>query len=463
MSKIMLPLFFLTITIISVLFMAYITYLSLQSMPSFLIVIFFFTAILVLLNYLFKKIKKRYLRKIIKISSLVLTVLILFITFSTFKTISFIKNLSGETEYIKTYYVVALKENNYQLEDITKITVYENSDSSKVIEQLKRVISFETITSFDLGEIVDQLTNNQIQAILIEKNIHDLLIEEIETFDQKTIILYQVELTSKIEVMPITVDPTEKPFNVLITGIDSYGDIKRVGRSDVNVVINVNPKTRKIVIISIPRDYYVNIHGEDKLKDKLAHSGIYGTEKTIKTVENLLDIEINYYLKVNFNSIIELVEAIGIITVNSEYHFESGGYRFYKGENQMDGYKALAFLRHRYTLPGGDRGRNLNHQIFINGVIEKATTPAVLMRYNTILHKLENKIIFNMEEEKIIAFIKKELNSKEKWQIVNYGLNGFDASDYTYTSSKSKRYVMIPDQETVEEAKELIIKNKGKD
>ncbi len=451
--------FFLIITTCAVLFMSYIIYLSLQSMPLFLIVIFFFCSLLVILNYLFKKIKKQSLRKCLKISSLVLIVLILFVLFSTLKTINFIKNLNTETSYIKTYYVITLKEKNYRLEDLSEITIYETSDSMTVIRQLKAITNLEVVRKFDLSEVVQNFLDEEIKAIIIEKNIYHLLEEEIEDFTKKTIILHQIEITAKTNINPIIVDPTQDPFNVLITGIDSYGDVKRVGRSDVNVLLSINPKTRKIVVISIPRDYYVNIHGENKLKDKLAHSGIYGVEKTINTIESLLDTRINYYLKVNFTSIIELVDTIGMIKVDSEYYFEAGGYRFYKGDNEMDGYKALAFLRHRYSLPGGDRGRNINHQIFINGVIEKATTPAVLMRYNTILHKLENKIILNMEEEKIVTFIKKELNQHQKWQVENYALNGYDAFDYTYTSSNSKRYVMIPDQNTVDEAQSIIKKN----
>ena len=162
-------------------------------------------------------------------------------------------------------------------------------------------------------------------------------------------------------------DVTEKPFNVYVTGIDTYGSVSTVSRSDVNLIVTVNPKTKQILMTSIPRDCEIELHKNGKM-DKLTHTGIYGVEETISTIEDFLDLDVNYYARTNFSGITNIIDALGGVTVDSDYEFTTrhGNYHIVKGENELDGDKGLCFVRERYNLPSGDydRGRNNFRKIY---------------------------------------------------------------------------------------------------
>ena len=151
---------------------------------------------------------------------------------------------------------------------------------------------------------------------------------------------------------------TKESFNIFISGIDTYGKISSVSRSDVNMVVTVNPKTKQILMTSIPRDYYVTLHGVKGYKDKLTHASLLGIENSVMTVEDLLDIDINYYIKVNFSSVINVVDSLGGVDVYSEYDFTSiDGYHYSKGYNKVNGEEALSFVRERKAFASGDNQR----------------------------------------------------------------------------------------------------------
>mgnify|MGYP000007766483 FL=1 len=159
-----------------------------------------------------------------------------------------------------------------------------------------------------------------------------------------------IKVEIKNEDIGKSVDVTNKPFNVYISGIDTYGSINKVSRSDVNILMSVNPIKKEILLTNIPRDYYVKLH-TFKEYDKITHAGIYGVNESIKTIEDLLDTKINYYIKVNFTSLVDIVDALDGITVNSNYIFVSNdGYSYVKGANVLDGKKALSFARERKSF-----------------------------------------------------------------------------------------------------------------
>ena len=159
-------------------------------------------------------------------------------------------------------------------------------------------------------------------------------------------------------------------FSIYISGIDTSGNISNVSRSDSNTVVTVNTETHQVLLTSIPRDYYVTLHSKNA-KDKLTHSGIYGIAETVNTVEDLLDTDINYYVRVNFTTVIKLVDTLGGIDVNSDYAFTSGEFNFVKGMNHMNGKQALAFSRERHAFKDGDNQRIKNQQKVIEAIINK--------------------------------------------------------------------------------------------
>ena len=224
--------------------------------------------------------------------------------------------------------------------------------------------------------------------------------------------------------------------------------------------MNVNPKTHKILMINIPRDYYVELDGVNK-KDKLTHAGIYGVEMSMKTLEKLLDIEINYYVKVNYNALIKLVDALDGVEVYSKYNFSSYEYhfRFKEGYNHVNGKQALDFVRTRKAFLEGDRQRGENQQAMISAIIKKASSSAILVKYDDILKSVEGNFATNITTDKIMSLVKMQLDSMPNWEIESLSLNGQDSYDYTYTYPSQELYVMIPDQDTILNAQGILKNN----
>ncbi len=193
-------------------------------------------------------------------------------------------------------------------------------------------------------------------------------------------------------------------------------------------------------------------------KDKLTHAGIYGVDMSVKTIEDLLDIDINYYFKVNFSSVETIVNEIGGITAYSKYTFTSyiGNYKFYEGYNQMNGEQALAFARERKSFAEGDIMRGQNQQAVIEGILRKATTSTIITKYSSLLNKLSSKFQTNMPTEKITDLIKYQIASNPEWTITSIHLTGSGSMQYTYSYSSGKLSVVILDEDSIQSAKDKI-------
>ena len=253
------------------------------------------------------------------------------------------------------------------------------------------------------------------------------------------------------------VDVTSKPFNIYISGMDTTGKITEEARSDVNMIITVNPKTHKVLMTSIPRDYLVELQNGEK--DKLTHTGLMGIDETNSDVEDLLGIKINYYVKVNYNTLKDLVNSIGGITINSDKAFISyiGKYRFVEGENQLDGAKALAYARERHAYSDGDNHRVRNQQEVLKAIVKKLTgSTTLLTRYNKILKYLAPTMEMNLTRAEVKALVKFQLGKNPKWKFESNSLEGFDAFSTVYSAGNQQLYVMKPDEESIKKARQKI-------
>ena len=373
-------------------------------------------------------------------------------------TIDFLKKI-GKSDYITlNYELITLNSSNINNISDTKdkrIGIVEDT-KEEVINKLnkKGITKFETFEFYPI--LVDKLENKTLDVILLEESMISIIKEENPDFVQhiKTIDKFSVDLKQKTEKHNINI--TKKPFNIYVSGIDTYGKINSVSRSDVNMIITVNPKTSDILITSIPRDYYVKLHDIND-NDKLTHAGIYGVDESISTIEDLLDIKIDYYVKVNFTSLIKMVDTLNGIEVDSKYEFISqDGYKFYKGKNNMNGKKALSFARERKALPDGDRSRNINHQAVLTALIDKLLMKSNLTKYNDLLKSLKPSIVTNMTNNQITNFVKMQIDKNIKWSIDYNLLDGEDGYEYTYSYSKNKLYVMLPDETSVKTASDKI-------
>lgn len=375
-------------------------------------------------------------------------------------TIIFFNGFSREiVEY--NYKVLVLEDSKYgSNHDLKDKMVYLYADSDKLVDDINRKVKYQVKQSDDFDGIFKDLNNKKIDAILIETGYLDMLLEEDVNFLNGYKIIDKVKIT-KIIKKSKKGDITKKPFNVLITGIDTTGKVTGVARSDVNILVSVNPKTREMLLTSIPRDYYVEIK-PGKTKDKLTHSGIYGVDTTMYAVANLLDTDIDYYIKVNFTSLVDIVDTLGGIEVYSDTNFTSGVYEynekrytFKEGKNKVNGKQALAFARERKSFYDGDRRRNMHQQEVIKGILNKALEPQIIVKYNSLLSTLSDSFVTNMDSDDIKKIIKKQVKNNKKWTVTNSYLTGSDSYQSTY-SYKSKLYVMLPNEDSVKEAQNKI-------
>ena len=261
------------------------------------------------------------------------------------------------------------------------------------------------------------------------------------------------EPDSGIVAEPSKMDQT---FMLYISGVDTRTDeISNSSRSDVNIIIIVDPINHKILTVNTPRDYYLPL-ATFGANDKLTHTGIYGVGESLKTIENLYDIDIDYYARVNFNTLVSLVDIVGGVEVYSEQAFTTNKIDFVQGYNQLDGNKALAFSRARKQFEGGDRVRGQHQQLVIEAIFNKIVGPNTITKINPILDILSKSVRTNMFSSDIRAFIRKQIDDGATWQFEHISVDGAGGSDKTYSGGSQLLYVMYPDLNTVEVAKNKI-------
>ena len=296
------------------------------------------------------------------------------------------------------------------------------------------------------------LLEGKVDAAIYNKAYTSVIAESIENEEYESLVrvLHQYGIETDIE--KETVDVGE-PFNVLISGIDVYGDISQTSRSDVNIIVTVNPKTKKILLTSTPRDYYVPIPGvSDGVRDKLTHAGIYGVDASMRTLEELYGVDITYFVRVNFDTLIKLVDAMDGLDVYVEYPFDcyTDEYHFDKGWHDMFGDQVLAFCRERYSFADGDNQRGRNQEQVLKALLEKMMSPAILPHYADILDSLDGFFQLNMPQEKIAELVNMQLTDNAHWEILKQTAEqGDSALETTYSAGSTPLYVMWPDDASV--------------
>lgn len=344
-------------------------------------------------------------------------------------TIGFMSKITN-LERAEEYYVVVRDDDVYnELGDLSGETVYISRTGNQfdlALEKLVDAVSVEIAEISDAEDAAENLLYEEIEAIFLQSAVYDTLCEDVEDFDDFTKILHRVNVELEVSDIRKPVEVAAEPFNLFLTGIDTTGTIDVVSRSDVNMVVTVNPDTKTILLTSIPRDYYVKLPNVDAY-DKLTHTGIYGADYTVETVENLLGIDINYYAKVNFSTVELLVDAIDGIEVYSDYSFTSwiGDFYFEEGYNYLDGERALAFARERYSFEDGDFQRNKNQQIVLKAIISKVTQSSTLLtNYVGILNSIEGNLETNMTSDELKSLVRMQTSDMASWEIITQNIVG---------------------------------------
>ena len=385
-------------------------------------------------------------------------------------------------ETVDYYYIVANKDSSYEiLSDIENKVLYYYNDEED-IDKLKQSVSNKVHVIMDqvdnYSELIGLIEKDKEKIILISESSYDTIndneTENTENTDSETEtekvekykVIDKIELVKKIEAQETRDDITSKPFIIYLSGIDTRsGKMPSKSLSDVNMFIAVNPSTRKILMVSVPRDYYVQLHGKTGLKDKLTHAGMNGGVKLSQaTMEDLLGFDADFYVRVNFNALIKLVDAVfpeGIVIYNDQNRsfrcWTDWSCIFKPGNNKVKGKCALAFARERHAYSTGDIHRGENQQQVIKLLVDKlSSTKSLLINYDRIMKALEGTFDTNISTNNITSFIQFQLDDMRGWEFETSNLTGSGAMAKTYTFPKQDLYVMIPNQKTVDEAKNRI-------
>lgn len=354
-----------------------------------------------------------------------------------------ITEVNGEINRIS---LIVKKDSDYQeIQDLeNKIiqvnTTYNVAAMGATMNQLNELVSCNYSSEDDFVKMATNLYNGDVDAILINEAYLWVMEYKYEKFSEDTRIIWTYEYKKEKEDIKKPVVVNNECFNIFISGIDTEGDVSTVSRSDVNMIATVNTTNHQILLTSIPRDYYVYI-SELKAKDKLTHAGLMGINSSVSTLEDLMNIYINYYARVNFTSLIMMVDALGGIDVYVPYTVGRPGWASYapEGMNHMNGEKALAYSRERYDLPNGDDDRIKNQQRVIQAMLNKLISPTVITNYIDILDSVAGSFETNMSSKEITDLLKNQLETMKSWDVQSYSLTG--------TGSYFKGGAMMPDTE----------------
>ncbi|MFR0830154.1 MAG: LCP family protein [Thomasclavelia sp.] len=354
---------------------------------------------------------------ITKIISLLLSIALVLGCTMLIRSDNFIDKVSDAVGQKYVISVIALKDSdiNKKSLDGKKFGVCYEKDSKTLttaLADMEDEIGQQEYTKYDTYiQLADALYNREVDCIVVGEQFRSQLQVNHENFDNETKIITSYSYDAKLEVTTKKTDVTEKPFSVYVTGIDVYGSLNTVSRSDVNLIVTVNPKTKQILMTSIPRDCEINLHSNGEL-DKLTHTGNYGTAETINTIQDLLDMEINYFVRTNFSGMTNIVDALGGITVESDEEFDTlhGNYHIVKGLNEMDGDMALCFVRERKRLKAGDFARGRNQQKVLSALIDKALSPKIITNFDRILTALEGTFETDMTSDEIRSLLNMQLD-----------------------------------------------------
>lgn len=449
-------------TVISIVFVYYLFVLDILPV-SFLIGIAIVLVLLLLFNYfLQRKSKKISVRSILsRIISIFLCVFLLMGCFYVRRTNKSINNIGNDHYETVVYSVVVLNDSNIkeisELEN-KKVSInvsINNELSTKAKKNMNAQVSnIEWSLASDYSALSDQLYNKECDAVVINEAYRGIIEETHPEFDNETRVIYTIDVAKNVTESAKNI--TNGVFNIYISGIDTAGPISTVSRSDVNMVLSVNMNTHEILMTSIPRDMYVKLRTSGEY-DKLTHSGIYGIDETVGTIEDFLGISINYYVRVNFSSVITLVDAIGGVDVYSDQEMNLSGYHYDLGMNHLNGEEALRFARERHSYASGDLHRTQNQQEVLTAIIQKMASFDTLSNYDEVLTAVEGVFNTNMPSEDIKSIAKQQVENMTSWTINHQYVTGTGTRMYgLYSMPNSYLYTTIPDENAVKKCQQAI-------
>ncbi|CYX73266.1 LCP family protein [Streptococcus suis] len=353
---------------------------------------------------------------------------------------------------------------NSEITDVRQVTnvlapaEYDQDNITALLNDISKMESTQLTTSPTTSYLTayQAMLNGESQAMIFNGVFTNILENEDPDFSSKVRKIYSFKVTQTVDTAIKQVSGDS--FNIYISGIDTYGPISSVSRSDVNIIMTINRATHKILLTTTPRDSYVAIaDGGQNQYDKLTHAGIYGVNASVHTLENLYGINISNYIRLNFTSFLQLIDLVGGIDVENTQEFTSGEHTFPVGTVHLNAEQALIFVRERYSLANGDNDRGKNQEKVIAALIKKLSSPENLRNYQAILNSLEGSIQTDISIETIIGLVNTQLEAGTQFTVESQALAGSGRTDLpSYAMPDSQLYMLEINQESLEQAKTAI-------
>ena len=348
-----------------------------------------------------------------------------------------------------------------QLTSVQAPTKVDKNNIETLMSALKKDkkvdVKVDDVASYQ--EAYDNLKSGKSKAMVLSGSYASLLesVDSNYASHLKTIYTYKIKTKNNNSAKQVD----SKVFNIYISGIDTYGSISTVSRSDVNIIMTVNMNTHKILLTTTPRDAYVKIPGGGADQyDKLTHAGIYGVETSEQTLEDLYGTKIDYYARINFTSFLKLIDQLGGVTVHNDQAFTSlhGKFDFPVGDIQMNSEQALGFVRERYSLDGGDNDRGKNQEKVISAIVNKLASLKSVSNFTSIVNNLQDSVQTNMSLDTINALANTQLDSGSKFTVMSQAVTGTGSTGQltSYAMPNSSLYMMKLDDSSVASASQAI-------
>ena len=344
-----------------------------------------------------------------------------------------------------------------QLESVAAPMDNDQENVQKLIDdvqkQQKQTLTVTSIESY--LEAYKQLQSGEVKAIVLNEAFENIIESEYPNHADTIKKIYKMGVKKKVKGPKIS---KGNGMTIYISGIDTYGPINSVSRSDVNILMTVNTDTKDVLLTTTPRDSYVPIaDGGNNQYDKLTHAGMYGVDASIHTLENLYGIDINYYARLNFTSFLKLIDLLGGIDVYNDQEFNANtnnGKHYPVGMLHLNSKDALGFVRERYALADGDRDRGRNQQKVITAIIQKLTSAELLANYSAVIQGLQESIQTNMPVEVMTDLVNRQLEKGGKYDVQSQDLKGTGRMDLpSYAMPGSQLYMMEVSQDSLASVK----------
>ena len=373
-----------------------------------------------------------------------------------------VNSTSNYSEYEMSI-VVPADSDVKDLKQLTNVLAPSGNDQDNVQTLMKNIsqtqgqeLTVDTASSYLAA--YKSLTSGEAKAMVLNSVFEDTIRGEDPDYASKIKKIYTYKISKKIDTAIGKQNPNAEVFNIYVSGIDTYGPISSVSRSDVNIIMTVNRKTKKVLLTTTPRDAYVPIaDGGLNQPDKLTHAGIYGVDVSVHTLENLYGIDLNYYVRLNFTSFLKLIDLLGGIDIENDQEFTVGNTHYPIGNISLNSEQALTFVRERYSLNGGDNDRGKNQEKVIAAVIKKLTSTDALKNYNAILSGLQDSVQTDMSLETMMNLINTQLESGGSYNVTSQALTGTGNTGLpSYAMPEANLYMMEIDQNSLAAAKAAI-------